>query len=103
MPFPKSMNAPEILQKHLNTTNSITRSKEEVLNNETASRLRYLQTSLATERWSKKPHWNGKNKELAEANAEIQRQMAILDEQATEIEVSNAVLEEKNLVITQLP
>jgi class 3 adenylate cyclase/Tfp pilus assembly protein PilF len=77
--------------------------KEDVLNNETASRLRYLQTSLATEKVEQEAALERqKNKELAEANAEIQRQMAILDEQATEIEVSNAVLEEKNLVITQL-
>lgn len=77
--------------------------KEEVLNNETASRLRYLQTSLATEKVEQEAALERqKNKELAEANAEIHRQMAILDEQATEIEVSNAVLEEKNLVITQL-
>ena len=77
--------------------------KAEVLNNETASRLRYLQTSLATEKVEREAALERqKNKELAEANAEIQRQMAILDEQATEIEVANAVLEEKNIVITQL-
>jgi class 3 adenylate cyclase len=77
--------------------------KAEVLSNETASRLRYLQTSLATEKVEREAALERqKSKELAEANAEIRRQMAILDEQATEIEVSNAVLEEQNIVITQL-
>ncbi len=77
--------------------------KEEVLNNESATRLRQLQTTLATEKAERENVLERKkNKELAEANAEIQRQMAILDEQATEIEIANAVLEEKNLVIAKM-
>ena len=77
--------------------------KEDVLNNETATRLRQLQTTLATEKAERENVLERKkNRELAEANAEIQRQMAILDEQATEIEIANAVLEEKNLVIAKM-
>ena len=77
--------------------------KEEVLSNESTTRLRQLQTTLATEKAERENALERqKNKELAEANGEIHRQMAILDEQATEIEIANAVLEEKNLVITDL-
>lgn len=77
--------------------------KEEVLSNETATRLRTLQTSAATEKSERDAEIERlKNKELAEANAEIQRQMEILDEQATSIEIANAVLEERNITIAQM-
>jgi class 3 adenylate cyclase len=78
-------------------------AREEVLNAETSSRLRHLHTSLATEKAEREAELERqKNRELAAANAEIQRQMEILDEQAAEIEIANAVLEEKNVVITSL-
>jgi class 3 adenylate cyclase/Tfp pilus assembly protein PilF len=77
--------------------------KEEVLSNETSTRLRHLQTNLATEKAERDTEIERlKNHELAEANAEIERQMAILDEQATNIEIANAVLEEQNMTIAQM-
>ncbi len=77
--------------------------KEEVLSNETATRLRTLQTSAATEKSERDAEIERlKNKELAAANAEIHRQMEILDEQASSIEIANAVLEERNMTIVQM-
>jgi class 3 adenylate cyclase/Tfp pilus assembly protein PilF len=77
--------------------------KEEVLSNETATRLRSLQTSAATEKAERDAEIERlKNKELAEANAEIHRQMEILDEQASSIEIANAVLEERNITIAEM-
>ena len=77
--------------------------KEEVLNNETTTRLRHLQTSAATEKAERDAEIERlKNKELASANEEIRRQMEILDEQAASIEIANAVLEERNVTIAQM-
>lgn len=77
--------------------------KEEVLNSEATSRLRHLQTTAATEKAERDAEIERlKNKELAEANAEIHRQMEILDEQASSIEIANAVLEERNITIAEM-